>query len=87
VARAPLTGIGLVTKMTSTVTMLLPMLGACFAAMLIPTVLFDPSIYSSLRENTLQRKPALPGKMKRVDSDLADRTSVSRTRSNENESN
>jgi hypothetical protein len=87
VARAPLTGMVLVTEMTSSVTMLLPMLGACFAAMLIPRVLFDPCIYNSLRENTLQREPALPGKMKRADSDLADRTSVSRTRSNENESN
>ena len=36
--RAPLTGIVLVTEMTANVTMLLPMLGACFAAMLVPTL-------------------------------------------------
>jgi hypothetical protein len=35
--RTPLTGIVLVTEMTANVTMLLPMLGACFAAMLLPT--------------------------------------------------
>ena len=33
VVRAPLTGIVLVTEMTASVTMLLPMLGACFVAM------------------------------------------------------
>jgi chloride channel protein, CIC family len=35
VVRAPLTGIVLVTEITGNVTMLLPMLGACFAAMLV----------------------------------------------------
>jgi chloride channel protein, CIC family len=54
VVRAPLTGIVLVTEMTANVTMLLPMLGACFAAMLTPTLLFDPPIYDSLRENLLK---------------------------------
>ena len=39
VVRAPLTGIALVIEMTGTVTMLLPMLSACFAAMLVPTLL------------------------------------------------
>ena len=41
VVRAPLTGIVLVTEMTANVTMLLPMLGACFAAMLVPTLLSE----------------------------------------------
>jgi len=34
--------------------MLLPMLGACFVAMLIPMPLRDPPIYDSLREHTLR---------------------------------
>jgi chloride channel protein, CIC family len=49
VVRAPLTGIVLVTEMTGNVTMLLPMLGACFAAMLVPTLLRNEPIYDSLR--------------------------------------
>jgi CIC family chloride channel protein len=44
IVRAPLTGIVLVTEMTASVTMLLPMLGACFVAMLVPTLLRDPPI-------------------------------------------
>jgi CIC family chloride channel protein len=50
VVRAPLTGLVLVTEMTANVTMLLPMLGACFVAMLVPTLLCDPPIYDSLSE-------------------------------------
>jgi chloride channel protein, CIC family len=49
VVRAPLTGIALVTEMTANVTLLLPMLGACFTAMLIPTLAGDRPIYDSLR--------------------------------------
>jgi chloride channel protein, CIC family len=56
VVRAPLTGIVLVVEMTSNVTMLLPMLGACFTAMLTTTLLRDPPIYDSLRERTLERE-------------------------------
>jgi CIC family chloride channel protein len=56
VVRAPLTGIVLVTEMTANVTMLLPMLGACFMAMLVPTLLRNPPIYESLRELTIQRE-------------------------------
>ncbi|WP_245288283.1 chloride channel protein [Bradyrhizobium sp. Ec3.3] len=56
VVRAPLTGIVLVVEMTANVTMLLPMLGACFTAMLIPTLMRDPPIYDSLREQTLERE-------------------------------
>jgi CIC family chloride channel protein len=54
VVRAPITGIVLVTEMTDSVTMLLPMLGACFTAMLVPTLLHDKPIYDSLREHTLR---------------------------------
>jgi CIC family chloride channel protein len=50
VVRAPVTGIILIIEMTASFTMLLPMLGACFAAMLVPTLLGDPPIYDSLRE-------------------------------------
>jgi CIC family chloride channel protein len=49
VVRAPLTGIILVTEMTGSFTLLLPMLLACFAAMTVPTLLGDPPIYDSLR--------------------------------------
>ena len=42
--------------MTANVTMLLPMLGACFMAMLVPTLLRDAPIYDSLRELTLERE-------------------------------
>ena len=39
--RAPLTRIVLIIEMTAAFTLLLPLLGACFAAMLIPTLLRD----------------------------------------------
>jgi hypothetical protein len=58
VVRAPLTGIVLVTEMTADVTMLLPMLGACAMAMLMPTLLKDPPIYDSLRERSVNRERA-----------------------------
>ena len=48
VVRAPITGIVLITEMTGSFTMLLPMLGACFAAMVMPTLLRNPPIYTSL---------------------------------------
>ncbi|HEX3600419.1 MAG TPA: H(+)/Cl(-) exchange transporter ClcA [Lacipirellulaceae bacterium] len=48
VVRAPVTGIVLITEMTASFTMLLPMLGACFAAMLVPTLLGNAPIYTSL---------------------------------------
>ncbi len=54
VVRAPLTGIVLVTEMTGSVTMLLPMLAACFTAMLVPTILRCAPIYDSLRERLLK---------------------------------
>ncbi|WP_424362814.1 H(+)/Cl(-) exchange transporter ClcA [Methylocystis parvus] len=55
VVRAPLTGIVLVTEMTGSVTMLLPMLAACFAAMLAPTLLASAPIYESLRDRLLRK--------------------------------
>jgi chloride channel protein, CIC family len=54
VVRAPLTGIVLVTEMTGNVTMLLPMLGACFASMLLTSLLRSPPIYDSLKERSLR---------------------------------
>jgi chloride channel protein, CIC family len=55
VVRAPVTGIILVTEMTGSLTLLLPMLSSCFAAMAVPTLLRDPPIYDSLRERTLRK--------------------------------
>ena len=49
VVRAPLTGIILAFELTGSTTLFLPMLAACFAAMLVPTVLQVPPIYDSLR--------------------------------------
>jgi chloride channel protein, CIC family len=58
VVRAPVTGIVLVTEMTASVTLLLPMLMACFVAMLVPTLLRDTPIYDSLRERVPGRDQA-----------------------------
>lgn len=60
VVRAPLTGIVLVVEMTSSVTMLLPMLGACFAALLVPLMLGNPPVYESLRANLLRTNRVMP---------------------------
>ena len=59
IVRAPLTGIMLITEMTAAFNLLLPMLAACFAAMLIPTLLRDAPIYEALREGTLRRERPL----------------------------
>jgi chloride channel protein, CIC family len=40
--------------MTASFTLLLPMLGACFAAMVVPTVLRQAPIYDALRERMLR---------------------------------
>jgi CIC family chloride channel protein len=58
VVRAPLTGIALVIEMTACMTILLPMVGACFAAMLLATLLRDPPMYESLRAETLRKARA-----------------------------
>jgi CIC family chloride channel protein len=55
VVRVPVTGIVLVTEMTGSVILLLPMLGACFAAMLVPTLLGNAPIYDTLRQRALPR--------------------------------
>jgi len=57
IVRAPITGIVLVTEMTGNVSMLLPMLVACFTAMLVPTLLGDEPIYDSLRAQLLRQQP------------------------------
>lgn len=49
VVRAPVTGIVLVTEMTGSVSLLLPMLGASFGAMLVPMFLNITPIYEALR--------------------------------------
>lgn len=54
VVRAPVTGMVLATEMTASLTMLVPMLGACFGAMLVATLLRDPPIYDVLREQTIR---------------------------------
>jgi CIC family chloride channel protein len=56
VVRAPITGIVLVTEITDSVTMLLPMLGACFTAMLVPTLMREEPIYEALRKHMLRGK-------------------------------
>ena len=56
IVRAPLTGIVLVVEMTANVTMLLPMLGACFMAMLAPTLMRDPPIYDLSRGADLRAR-------------------------------
>ncbi|HEY1261821.1 MAG TPA: H(+)/Cl(-) exchange transporter ClcA [Stellaceae bacterium] len=53
VVQAPVTGIVLVTEMTAAFTTLLPMLAACFAAMLTANLLKAAPIYDSLRERIL----------------------------------
>jgi CIC family chloride channel protein len=64
--RAPITGILLVTEMTGNFALLLPMLAACFTAMLIPTLLGNAPIYDSLREITLKmRQPEQPAGLPR----------------------
>ena len=52
--QAPVTGIVLVVEMTASFPMLLPMIAACFAAMLVPNLLGAPPIYDALRERTAQ---------------------------------
>jgi chloride channel protein, CIC family len=55
IVRAPLTGIVLVAEMTGSITMLLPTLSGCFAAMLVPTLLRAAPLYESLRANIVQQ--------------------------------
>jgi CIC family chloride channel protein len=55
VVRAPLTGIVLVVEMTGSSALLLPLLAACFGAMLVPSVLRDEPIYEALRFRAARR--------------------------------
>jgi chloride channel protein, CIC family len=57
VVRTPLTGIVLVMEMTASFTLLLPMLTACFSAMLVPIILRCPPIYDSLGERLARKRP------------------------------
>ncbi len=56
VVQAPVTGIVLVIEMTAGFTTLLPMLAACFAAILVPNLLHSAPIYESLREHAARRQ-------------------------------
>lgn len=52
--RAPVAGIVLVTEITDSVTVLLPMLGGCFTAMPVSTLVRDEHIYAALRKHPLR---------------------------------
>ncbi len=56
VVQAPVTGIVLAIEMTAAFTTLLPMIGACFAAMLVANLLQSSPIYESLRERVARRQ-------------------------------
>ena len=56
VVRAPVTGIVLAIELTGGFTQLLPMLWACFAAMVVPTLLGNRPIYVSLKERALDNR-------------------------------
>ncbi len=58
VVRAPLTGLVLVAEMTASTVMLVPMLAACFLAMLVTTLAGTPPIYDSLRERAARQSRA-----------------------------
>ena len=60
VVQAPVTGIVLVTEMTAAFTTLLPMLAACFAAMVAANLLRTLPIYDSLRERVLGQARSSP---------------------------
>lgn len=59
VVRAPVTGIALVTEMTGSTALLLPMVAASFTAMVVPTLVGNPPVYDSLgrRASRLNRSP------------------------------
>lgn len=54
VVRAPLTAIALVTEMTGSTELLLPMLAASFGAMVVPTMLGNQPIYLSLHHRLIR---------------------------------
>ncbi|MEJ2388358.1 MAG: chloride channel protein [Chromatiaceae bacterium] len=59
VVRASVTGIALVTEMTGSTALLLPMVAASFTAMVVPTFVGNPPVYDSLgrRASRLNRSP------------------------------
>ena len=54
VVQSPVTGIVLVTEMTAAFTTLLPMLAACFAAIVTANLLRTQPIYDALRERVVK---------------------------------
>jgi CIC family chloride channel protein len=56
VVRAPVTGTVLIVELTASFTQLLPMLWACFAAMLIPTIFGVSPIYDALQHPARRRQ-------------------------------
>jgi CIC family chloride channel protein len=54
VVRSPVTGIALVTEMTGSSALLLPMVAASFGAMVVPTLLKNPPVYDSLGHRAAQ---------------------------------
>jgi CIC family chloride channel protein len=60
VVRAPVTGIALATEMTGNAKLLLPMLAACFGAMVVTNLLGIPPIYDLLRDRTERRRRQAP---------------------------
>lgn len=65
IVRAPLTGMILVTEMTASSMLLLPMLAACFSAMAVATLLRQPPIYDSLKKRTLRLASKEPSDLSR----------------------
>jgi CIC family chloride channel protein len=54
--QAPVTGIVLVIEMTASFPTLLPMIAACFAAMVVPNLLGCAPIYDSLRSRVFREQ-------------------------------
>ena len=54
VVRAPRTGVILIIEMTNSFALLLPMLGACFADMLVPTLFRNEPVNDSLKTRLLR---------------------------------
>jgi CIC family chloride channel protein len=63
VVQAPVTGIVLVAEMTAAFTTLLPMLAACFAAMVAANLVRSPPIYDSLRQRIGDARRAATAKV------------------------
>ncbi len=61
VVRAPLTGMILVTEMTANSVLLLPMLAACFSAMMLAALLGEPPVYDALKARAVANWQKLQG--------------------------